>query len=338
MENTGNARDIVVVAASQGGLDALKTIVAGLPADLPASICVVMHIGTWPSVLPDVLAAEGRLPVVHASHGETISRGTIYVAPPDRHVLLHDDHLLLSAGPKENFTRPAADPLFRSAAVNYGPRAIGVVLTGNLDDGAAGLKAIHACGGFTIVQDPSTCVAPDMPKAALKAVPADVVAAVEHIGAAIIRALTDRSTKGFDMEERERALIELEIAATGYSSPRDLERLGYRSSMTCPECGGVIWRIGEGSPLRYRCHTGHAFSAMSLESQQSTGAEDALWAAVRRLEEKLLLIREQLSLAEATGSCEVLALRAEMAPLETAIETVRRVAIQSAPSVADHSV
>ena len=242
-----------------------------------------------------------------------------------------DDHLLLSAGPKENFTRPAADPLFRSAAVNYGPRAIGVVLTGNLDDGAAGLRAIHACGGFTIVQNPSTCVAPDMPKAALKAVPADIVAAVEHIGAAIIGALTDRFAKDFDTEERERASLELEIEATGYSSPRDLERLGHRTSMTCPECGGIIWRIGEGSPLRYRCHTGHAFSTMSLQSQQRTGAEDALWAAVRGLEDKLLLIREQLSLAEATGSCEVLALRAEKAPLETAIETVRRVAIQSAP-------
>jgi two-component system chemotaxis response regulator CheB len=338
MAKTVNARDIAVVAASQGGLDALKTIVAALPADLPASIFVVMHIGTWPSVLPDLLSAEARLPVVHASDREIITKGTIYVAPPDRHMLLHGDHLLLSAGPKENFTRPAADPLFRSAAVNYGPRAIGVVLTGNLDDGAAGLKAIHACGGFTIVQDPSTCVAPDMPKAALKGVPADVVAPVKHIGAAIIRALTDRSTKDFDMEERERAAIELEIAATGCSSPRELEQLGHRTSMTCPECGGVIWRIGEGSPLRYRCHTGHAFSAMSLESQQSTGAEDALWAAVRRLEEKLLLIREQLTLAEATGSSEVQALRAEMAPLETAIETVRRVAIQSAPSVADQSV
>jgi two-component system chemotaxis response regulator CheB len=153
MEKTVNARDIVVVAASQGGLDALKTTVAKLPVDLPASIFVVLHIGPWPSGLPDLLSAEHRLPVVHASDGETITTGTIYVAPPDRHMLLHDHHLLLSAGPKENFTRPAADPLFRSAAVNYGPRAIGVVLTGNLDDGAAGLKAIHACGGFTIVQD-----------------------------------------------------------------------------------------------------------------------------------------------------------------------------------------
>jgi two-component system chemotaxis response regulator CheB len=121
MEKGVNARDIVV-AASQGGLDALKTIVAELPADLSASIFVVLHIGPWPSMLPDLLSAEGRLPVVHASDGETITTGTIYVAPPDRHMLLHDGHLLLSAGPKESFTRPAADPLFRSAAVNHGPR------------------------------------------------------------------------------------------------------------------------------------------------------------------------------------------------------------------------
>ena len=338
MEKQSNARNMVVVAASLGGLQALKTIVSGLPADLPASIFIVMHIGTWPSQLPKLLGAESRLPVLHASDGEAIAAGTVYVAPPDRHMLLGDDRIVLSTAPKENFTRPAADPLFRSAAVNYGRHAIGVVLTGKLDDGAAGLKAIHACGGYTIIQDPSTCVAPDMPKAALKAVPPDVVAPIEDIGPAIVRALTDYSCKGFDMNERERAELELKIAATGHSSPSDLERLGHRTSMTCPDCGGVIWRIGEGYPLRYRCHTGHAFSAMSLEEQQRSGAENALWSAVRRLEEKLLLAHEQLALAEATHSTEAPALCAEIAPLETAIEAVRRLAIDSATSVPNQSI
>lgn len=176
------------------------------------------------------------------------------------------------------------------------------MLTGKLDDGAAGLKAIHACGGYTIIQDPSTCVAPDMPNAALKAFLPDVVAPIEDIGPAIVKALIDHSSEGLDMNERERAALELKIAATGYSSPAELERLAQRTTMTCPDCGGLIWRIGDGYPLRYRCHTGHAFSAMSLEAEQRSGAEKALWSAIRRLEEKLLLVHEQLSLAETTHS------------------------------------
>ncbi|VXC90097.1 Protein-glutamate methylesterase [Burkholderia sp. 8Y] len=338
MKNAVNIRDIVVVAASLGGLQALRTVVAALPADLPASIFIVMHVGTWPSQLPQLLEASGPLPVAHACDGEPIAKGRVYVAPPDRHMLVGNDTIVLSAAPKENFTRPAADPLFRSAAVNYGNRAIGVVLTGKLDDGAAGLKAIHACGGYTIVQDPSTCAAPDMPRAALDAVPPDVVAPVEDIGAAIVNALTDSSSKGFDMDERERAALELKIATTGYSSPTDLEKLGRRTSMTCPGCGGVVWRIGEGYPLRYRCHTGHAFSAMSLEEQQRSGAEDALWSSVRRLEEKLLLVHEQLSLAETAHSPNAAVFRAEIAPLQIAIDAVRRLAIDSAASMPNESV
>ncbi|MFM0441124.1 chemotaxis protein CheB [Paraburkholderia strydomiana] len=338
MDQRINARRVIVVAASLGGLEALKTIVRTLPAGFPASMFIVMHVGAWPSELPRLLAAASRLPVRHASDGEPISAGTVYVAPPDRHMLLADDRIILSTAPKENFTRPAADPLFRSAAVNYGDRAIGVVLTGNLDDGAAGLKAIHACGGYAIIQDPSTCVAPDMPKAALKAVPPDVVAAIEDIGPSIVRALTDRLPKGFDMDERGRAALELKIAETGQSSPDDLERLGQRTSLTCPDCGGVVWRIGAGYPLRYRCHTGHAFSAMSLEAAQRSGAENALWSAVRRLEEKLLLVQEQLSLAEATNSADASAFRAELAPLEAAVEAVRRLAIESAATMPDQGI
>jgi two-component system chemotaxis response regulator CheB len=177
-----------------------------------------------------------------------------------------------------------------------------------------------------------------MPKAALKAVPPDVVAPIEDVGPAIVKALTDHSSEGVDMKERARAALELKIAATGHSSPAELERLGHRTSLTCPDCGGVIWRIGEGYPLRYRCHTGHAFSAMSLEAEQRSGAENALWSAVRRLEEKLLLAHEQLSLAETTHSVDVSAFRAEIAPLEIAIETVRCLAIESVATLPNQSV
>lgn len=200
------------------------------------------------------------------------------------------------------------------------------------------MKAIHACGGFTIIQEPSTCVAPDMPQAALKAVLPDLVAPIEDIGPAIVKALIDHSSRGFDMNERERAALEVKFAATGHSTPAELERLGHRTSMTCPDCGGVVWRIGVGYPLRYRCHTGHAFSAMSLEAEQRAGAENALWSAVRRLEEKLLLAQEQLHLAETECSADASAFLAEIAPLEIAIETVKRLAIESAAMIPSYSI
>ena len=327
MTQTSNARDIVVMAASMGGLQAFKSIVSSLPADLPASVFIVMHIGAWPSQLAAILQAGSALPIAQARDGEAIVRSKVYVAPPDKHMMLLNDAVVLSSGPKENFARPAADPLFRSVAVAYGPRAIGVILTGKLDDGAAGLKAIDACGGFTIVQEPSDCAAPDMPNSALQAVSADIVAPIESIPAAIVSALTMRSRKGFDMQDRERAALEAKIALTGHSSPADLERLGHRSSVTCPECGGVMWRVGEDLPLRYRCHTGHAFSALSLESQQRIGAEEALWAAVRRLQERLLLTQDQLSLAEGARSPQAVELRARVSRLEAAVEATRQLAI-----------
>ncbi|WP_128593986.1 chemotaxis protein CheB [Paraburkholderia kirstenboschensis] len=313
----------------------MEKILSSLPADLPASVFVVMHIGAWPSLLPEVLQADCLLPVMHARDRQPIVETKVYVAPPDRHMLIRDGVIVLSTGPKENFARPAADPLFRSAAVEYGPRTIGVILTGKLDDGAAGLKAVDACGGFTIVQDPSSCVAPDMPTAALQAVSPDRVMPIDGIAAAIISALTDESRKGSNMDERERVALETKIALTGRSSPAELERLGHRSSLTCPDCGGVVWRIGDDLPLRYRCHTGHAFSALSLESEQRSGAENALWAAVRRLEERLLLTEEQLSLAEAARSPEVSKLRVQKDGLQAAVEVTRQLALESSISTAE---
>ncbi|WP_051377436.1 chemotaxis protein CheB [Paraburkholderia dilworthii] len=290
-----HTRDIVVVAASAGGLAALRTLLGALPGDFPGTILIAMHTGAFPSVLPDLLGYVSRLPVAHAHDGEPLRRSVVYVAPPDRHMLVHDDRLRLSRGPRENFARPAADPLFRSAAVFYGRRVIGVVLTGHLDDGAAGLRAVHACGGYSIVQDPADCVASGMPRSALPAVVADVVAPVSEIGGAIVNALTITGVpKEVEMSVRKQAEIETRIARTGRSSVKDLEQLGQHSSLTCPECGGVVWRVGEGQPLRYRCHTGHAFSAASLNHRQSESTEEALWSAVRRLDEELILAKQQL--------------------------------------------
>ena len=215
MKTRSNTRDIVVVAASLGGLQALRTVLSSLPTDLPASIFVVVHIGAWPSLLPEIFQTDCLLPVMHAQDGQPIALATVYVAPSDRHMLMRNGVIVLSTGPKEKFARPAADPLFGCAAVEYGSRAIGVILTGKLDDGAAGLKAVDACGGFTIVQDPSSCLAPDMPKAALQAVSPDRVVPLEGIAAAIVSALTDDSRKRLSMDEREQIALETKIVLTG---------------------------------------------------------------------------------------------------------------------------
>lgn len=187
----------------------------------------------------------------------------VYIAPPDRDLIVQDDKTLLTTGPKENFARPAADPLFRSAAINYGERVVGIFLTGDLDDGAAGIKAVDACGGFIAIQDPAEAVAASMPEHALRVVQADVVASVAELSSCVML-LLDRpiAPKPGAPDVQRVAAIDAQIAATGKLSVDIIESIGSRSPLTCPDCGGVVWRIGKNAPLRYRCHTGHAFSAL----------------------------------------------------------------------------
>ncbi|WP_350029829.1 chemotaxis protein CheB [Caballeronia sp. INDeC2] len=257
------------MATSTGGLAALSTLMSAWPANLPASVFVVMHVGVQPSVLPKLLQRSCALRVQHAENDVAFHASVVYVAPPDRHLVLHDGKTLLSAGPKENFTRPSADPLFRSAAINYGPRVIGIVLTGHLDDGAAGLKAVDACGGFVAVQDPEECVAPGMPENALHAVKADVVASVAEISSLVMTLLEQPVAAKAEPSNTQRiAAIETETASTGSSSVD--------------------------APLRNRCRTGHAFSGLSLEEVQRQQTENALWSIVRALQERLTVAKQQL--------------------------------------------
>lgn len=287
-------RDIVVVAASTGGLEALTRLFAHMPADLPAAIFVVMHTGAHESILPSLLQKTCELRVQHAIHEEVFENGRIYIAPPDRHLLLSEGKTWLSDGPKEHFTRPAADPLFRSAAIEYGPRVIGVILTGDLDDGAAGIKALRACGGYAVIQDPVDCDAPSMPRNAIQATSVQVVAPIAELGAAIIRALEPimDNPQTEDARVRQVAEIEDKIARDARADLTDLETIGGRSALTCPDCGGVVWKIGEGAPLRFRCHTGHGFSAAALENDQRVQSENAVWRVIRIIEEQIFLAQE----------------------------------------------
>ena len=287
----GAGHDVIAVGASAGGLDPLRRLVSGLPADLPAAVLVVQHAApTGPSLLGQILDGAGPLPARPAEDGEAIELGRIYVAPPDRHLLVSDGRLRLSRGPRENRARPAIDPLFRSAAVHARSRVVGVVLSGLLDDGAAGLRAVRRCGGLAVVQDPADAAYPDMPQAALAAAGADHVAPADALGPLLAR-LAVRPAP--DPPPVPQALVtEVRITEHGMSDIDRMDDLGERTPFTCPDCGGVVWALDDPEPPRYRCHTGHAFTERVLLDGQAEATEEALLVAFRTMEERVKLLRK----------------------------------------------
>jgi two-component system chemotaxis response regulator CheB len=293
-------RDIVVVGASTGGVRALRVLAAGLPADFAAAVCVVLHVGAFRSSLPELLAAVSALPAAHAAPGDALRPGRILVAPPDHHLLLQDGAVLLTRGPKEHHTRPAVDPLFRSAALSHGPRVIGVLLTGALDDGTAGLQAIKDCGGLAVVQDPATAEEPGMPRSALQAVEVDHCVPLERMAPLLVE-LVQRAAPMPGPVPPPR-LVREHLAGLGSENAMDeLRQLGAPSTLVCPDCKGTLWEIGGADPPRYRCHTGHAFSLRTLAAAQQETTENALWSAVRALQEKELLLRKIAVLDRCAG-------------------------------------
>lgn len=266
-------RDIVVIGASAGGVEALEKIVAGLPSDFPATVCVVVHLqASTPSHLPEILRRLGSLPAVHPTDGSPIRKAHIYVAPPDQHLLINDGHIQLSPGPKENRSRPAINPLFRSAAIAYGPRVIGVVLSGALDDGTAGLWEIKQRGGTTLVQDPTDARHPDMPLSALKHVPIDHVVPIRGI-APLLRELVGQTINTHATEEEDMKAFQ-------------------PTQLTCPECRGPISESGESTVKEYRCRVGHRYSPESYVEAEAETRERTLWAAVIALEEAADVMKE----------------------------------------------
>lgn len=310
---------IVVVGASAGGVEALSKLAEDLPPDIPAAVLMVLHIGE-DSFLPRVLARASPLPVAHARSGEPLKTGRIYVAPPGRHMLVHDSHLLLRRGPRENLARPAIDPLFRSAACSFGSATIGVILTGSLNDGTAGLDAVRSCGGVTVVQDPEDAAVPDMPANALQHVDVDHCAPLSEIGALLGR-LTAASP-GAQPEIPELVRLEAAVAAQEHNDMEIAERLGTISPFICPDCNGPLWEITDSGPLRFRCHTGHAFTAETMLEAQSEEAEDLLWSLLRAHQQRAAMTARLAESAENPRFSDELRKRAK--DYERDAQTVRR--------------
>lgn len=295
-------RDVIVIGASAGGVEALRTLVSRLPLDLPATVLVVLHVPSYgASALPAILSRSGPLAARHAVSGEPLLESTILVAPPDSHLLVVDSHVTLSRGPRENGHRPAVDVLFRSAARALANRVVGVVLSGALDDGTAGLAAIAARGGATVVQDPSDALYPSMPSNALEHTDVDHAVPVEDMADLLVRLCKEEVTT--ETEPASPLLnIEVELALMDDEAMNQPERPGLPSGFSCPDCNGVLWEIRDEALVRFRCRVGHAWSPESLFGEQSEQLEAALWMALRGLEEKAALARTLGQRAAERGS------------------------------------
>ena len=269
-------RDVIVIGGSAGGVEAVTRLVRELPADLPAAVLVAIHRGLdGAGLLARILDGAGPLPTAMAEEGQPLERGRIYVAPPDRHLLAGRDHVHVRRGPRENRARPAIDPLFRSAAVSCSTRVIGVVLSGMLNDGSSGLHAIKRCGGLAVVQDPRDAAYPDMPRNALIYADGDHVLPLAGIAPLLAR-LAASPRPSPPAEAPEEICIEALIAAQELTVMPDQHRFGPLSPLGCPDCHGTMQEIREGGLVRYRCHTGHAFTLEALRLAQGESWERTL--------------------------------------------------------------
>lgn len=287
--------DIIVIGSSAGGLKALTALVSNLPSDLEAAVFVVQHLPPdHLSYLPQILADIGSLQVARPDEDERIRKGMVYVAPPDHHLLVNRDYVRVRRGPRENRFRPSIDTLFRSAARAYGPRVVGVVLTGQLDDGTVGLQAVKSRGGVAVVQDPREAEYPSMPSSALRYAKVDRCLALAEMPSFLVSLAATPAAAERSIEIPKEIEIESAIAEQQMNTEQFLENveaIGTRTAFTCPACNGSIWQIGDEEPLRFRCHIGHAFTADSLLTEQTRNLENALWSAVRLMEEKVTFSR-----------------------------------------------
>ena len=276
-----------MIGASAGGVEALKTVASRLPGDLPAAICVVLHIApTSTSALAGILGRAGDLPCRPAEDGEELRPGHILVASPDHHLVVEDGIARVTVGPRENNHRPSIDVLFRSAAKAHGTGVVGVVLSGTRDDGSAGLAVIKSHGGAAVVQDPEDALYPGMPSNAIAHVAVDAVAPAALVADAIA-ALVNGTPLPDDVRASDPTV----------GAPADEQQL----TLVCPECGGVLSERREEGVLQWRCHVGHLYSFDSLAEAQGGAVEAALWTALRSLEDRAALMRRLAEHSERHG-------------------------------------
>ena len=300
--------NIIVIGGSAGSIEALKLLVAALPPTLPAAIFVVVHLSAdSPGMLPNILEYNSQLPVLAATDQLPIRTGHLYVAPPDHHLLLEAGWMRVTHGPKENRFRPAVDPLFRSAAYGFGAQTIGVILSGMLDDGTAGLWAVKDRGGIAVVQDPSDALYPSMPENALRYVAVDYRLRVNDMAARLEQLVHEPVAEKGESPMSDTLSIETNIALGDNALQTGVLHLGPPSYFTCPECHGVLMQIHEGEIIRFRCHTGHAYSQETLLAEVDEAIEIGLWNAVRIMDEKVLLLRQmarQLTTPQDTATAQ----------------------------------
>lgn len=284
--------DRFFIGSSMGAIELLMKILKELPKDWPAALLIVHHISPdAPSILPEMLKAAARLTVLTAQTGQRITNGSVYVCPPDEHLLVQDDQILLSHGPRENRRRPAIDTMFRSAAVNFGPRAVGIILSGLLDDGADGLSAIKKCGGVTIIQDPKDALHPDMPYAAQEESKVDYSVPVIELPALIMKIAQEKAGKSVDIPDDIKADVKMtQLLATPLDVTQVLKDISY---FTCPDCGGTLGETpGMNAASHWQCYLGHRYSLHSLLSGQAEKLYEAFYTALRIIEEHLRLLKK----------------------------------------------
>jgi len=309
MELQNVTRDIIVIGASAGGVEALLELLSGLPENFPAALLVVVHTTpTRPNHLPHVINYRSKLPAHQAQQGQSIEPGNIYVAPSDLHILVRNGKLELNHGPRENNSRPAIDPLFRSAARNYGRRVIGIILSGNLGDGAIGLMMIKSYGGIALVQTPQEAAFPSMPNTAISYGRIDYIVSIKEMGPLLIRLVNENlEEKGTAVSMEPTARVNkleptspAEGAAEGEEERPDIinqalweqehnQRGGKSAIYSCPDCSGVLWQIEENGITYFQCHVGHRLSPEVLLIRKSDELETALWSCVRTLQERVTL-------------------------------------------------
>jgi two-component system chemotaxis response regulator CheB len=337
MPQENNCERLVAIGASAGGVQPLLDLLQSLPTDLEAAICIVTHIASHtPNRLHELLALKSKLPVAPAEDGEPLCNGRVYLAVSDRHLMVTERTIRLTRGPKESRARPSIDVLFRSAAMSFGPRAVGVILSGMLDDGTAGLWAIKDQQGTALVQDPAQAQYASMPESALEHVEVDYTGPARALASEIVRRCQEPVARSNAPTAFQRHELENRIAGEGNALQGGIMDLGKVSKYTCPDCHGVLVQIEEGSILRFRCHTGHAFSIKTLLVEVGDAIDNGLWDTIRALEERVLLLRQMSDLARKEESSDAADRSIRQAEhIEENINALRKMVID--PDIFGHS-